>query len=206
MERIKRSHINFILTSGTVLLFTGVLVSTETFMVPALLDDVSSPLVISDINNDRIVNRRTFRSTSEDEALLPSYRLKKSVVPEKYFLSISPILEAGFDDILGPQWSAPGSVVISVQAVKPSKSITLHSKNITIHKLSILKNGDDREEISDRNVTYHQRHSFMTIHLAKNLISGVKYEIRINFTAYISEELNGLFRSSYKNEETGQIE
>lgn len=206
MERIKRSHLNFILTSGTVLLVIGVLLSTEAFMMPVPLEDELTPIVISDINNDSTINSRAFRSTSEEESLLPSYRLKKSVVPEKYFLTISPILETGFDDILGTQWSAPGSVVISVEAVKPGKSITLHSKNITIHNVTVFKDGGDREEMPVRNVSHHQRHSFMTIHLAKNLVSGVKYEIRINFTAFVSEELNGLFRSNYRNDETGQTE
>ncbi len=205
MERIKRSHLNFILTSGTVLLVIGVLLSTEGFMVPVPLEDDLSPIVISDFSNDSTISR-TFRSTSAEEPSLPSYRLRKSVVPEKYFLTISPILETGFEDILGEQWSAPGSVVISVEAVKPGKSIILHSKNITIHNVTVLKDGGDRDEIAVRNVSHHQRHSFMTIHLAKNLISGVKYEIRINFTAYVSKELNGLFRSSYKNDETGQTE
>lgn len=142
------------------------------------------------VRKGSLLSGRSQRSTNGESHTLPSYRLKKSVLPEKYFLTITPVLEAGYEDSLGEQWFAPGNVVISVTAVKAVKSITLHAKNLTIHNVTVF----DREKnsVHVKNVSFHERHSFMTLHFQDyTLVPGESYEITIGFTAYISEALNG---------------
>ncbi|ODM96620.1 Aminopeptidase N [Orchesella cincta] len=134
---------------------------------------------------------------------VPKHRLHKSVIPQKYFLTIVPILDPGFEDVLGAQWEAPGSVLVNAFAAKATKTITLHAKNITIHNVTVIHKS---EVIPVRNVSQHDRFSFMKIHLSQSLIPGDLYLINISFTSYVSEVLNGLFRSSYTNEDTGEQE
>lgn len=112
---------------GALLVFVFFVVESSSVRAHPFTDNSYSPTRLF---------RRT-RSTSDADVTIPSYRLPKSVLPEKYFLTITPILQQGFEESFGEQWSAPGSVVISVQAVKPVDSITLHAKNITLHNVTV---------------------------------------------------------------------
>lgn len=185
MGQVRTGHT---LSLGVVLLLV---ICAVCYTAALVLPVQQNPRVITNLAHS---NKRHHRSTSSEAEPLPSYRLLKTVNPEKYQLTISPILEKGFESTIGEQWYAPGSVVITVTAVKATKTITLHAKNITIHNVTVI---NDREGVAIpvKNISHHERHAFLKIHLQTNLHPGDVYDIRIHFTAFVSEVLNGMNES-----------
>ncbi|CAL8072264.1 unnamed protein product [Orchesella dallaii] len=210
MEGITRKHWNLLIsfTSVTVIVLLLAVCICTGALAPASTSSAgdSSDISFRTSHNDTRASARRLvarASVDDDEKTVPKHRLPKSVIPRKYSLTIVPILDAGFEDVLGRQWEAPGHVVVDVVAAKVTKTIILHAKNITIHNVTITHNS---EEISVRNISLHERFSFMKIHLNQHLTPGDPYTINITFTSYVSEVLNGLFRSSYINQETEEQE
>lgn len=129
---------NHLLTISLLLLICDFKVSALFPPVNAIYD-ISTPCVHNSIIDKQL--ERTTRSldehSNESKDTIKSNRLIKTVIPDKYFLTITPILEPGFEKSVGEQWFAPGRVSISVRAIDSTESITLHSKNITIHNVTV---------------------------------------------------------------------
>lgn len=98
--------------------------------------------VLNEEDNAADVWGRNFKESEDTTYIIRDFsedpnnlRLPLEVIPFHYFLEIIPILEANTS--LGKQWTAPGNVKILVEAVKPSKIITLHAVRLNISKVKV---------------------------------------------------------------------
>jgi hypothetical protein len=85
-------------------------------------------------------------------------------------------------------------VKIRVEVLEDTSEIILHTnkQNIRIIRVS----GPDTEvTITEANIDY-ERH-FLIINSTSNFSAGNEYNIDITFTATLSEDMSGFYRSSY---------
>ena len=70
---------------------------------------------------------KNFDFVSANDNTLP-WRLPSHVAPLHYNLSLTPILEAGYENVkeLGPQGNIPGKVSILVEIKNDTRSVVLH--------------------------------------------------------------------------------
>jgi len=71
-----------------------------------------------EIHSDRIIG------------ISQSFRLPENVKPIHYSIAIVPLLDNGTS--WGSQWTAPGSVNISIECVQSTKVVTLHALRLEI--------------------------------------------------------------------------
>ena len=79
-----------------------------------------------------------------------------------------------------------------------SSKITLHAHQLIIVEESVLivESGTE-EEIYPIGHEYDLDRQFYVIHLDKPLKNGTIYEVSINFTSILNDDLSGFYRSSY---------
>ena len=86
---------------------------------------------------------------------------------------------------------------------KDAFKITLHAHQLIIDEESVLVESATREEIYPTGHEYDLDRQFYVIHLDKSLKNGTIYEVSINFTSILNDDLSGFYRSSYM--ENGEL-
>ncbi|XP_022215178.2 aminopeptidase N [Drosophila obscura] len=131
------------------------------------------------------------------------YRLPTAVRPQKYQLKILTHL----DDPAELRFA--GTVKILVEALQNTKNITLHSKNLTIDESQITLRqisggGADKTDncVSSTEVNYGQ--DFYVLNTCQELLAGNVYELTLPFAAELNKQLEGYYRSSYKDANTNE--
>ena len=122
--------------------------------------------------------------------------LPTNVVPRHYDV----VLEPNFQN-----FTFDGNVTIDLDVVEESKTISLNTLNLDIHKTSVASDGST---ISDApKLSYDEAKQITHIDLGKSLPSGSKVQLRQTFTGKLNDEMAGFYRSSYKEEDgsTGYI-
>lgn len=112
-----------------------------------------------------------------------SVRLPTYIYPTSYNIRIHP-------DLLS--FIFQGEEVISINILKTTNKITLHSKDIDIETASIKKG---KKEIFSIKIEYDTGNETATIHL-KDKIMG-KNELHLSFSGIITESLRGFYKSKY---------
>ncbi|CAG9861266.1 unnamed protein product [Phyllotreta striolata] len=127
--------------------------------------------------------------------LASAYRLPDDVKPEHYKLEIiSHLGEKNNFDFDGKVW-------ILVTCLRPTRNITLHSKNLDVRKEEItLKdvsghNGSKPMPIGA--VEFQNENDFLVIHVDEPLKELRRYEVFIDFKGRLDDGLAGFYRSSY---------
>ncbi|ODN03176.1 Aminopeptidase N [Orchesella cincta] len=146
--------------------------------------------------SSKVVPTKKHVGPMDDQTL--AWRLPREVLPTVYRVGIAPVIDAG--QPVAEQWYVPGLVEISVTAQRATNNIVMHSKNITIHSINVNQGAS---VIPMTGFVVGGAHDFLNISLGASLQQGQTYTILINFTSYITEDLNGLYRSSYVNPDTG---
>lgn len=112
-----------------------------------------------------------------------SVRLSKDIIPKEYFITLKPDLEAHTFD---------GEVKIKVSVKKPTKEITLHSKDLTILLVKTIgKNTQTAERI-----IYNDKKDTATFVFAKKIERGIA-TLQIVFTGILSDTMRGFYKSTY---------
>ncbi|ALC47157.1 SP1029, partial [Drosophila busckii] len=128
------------------------------------------------------------------------YRLPSSLRPQKYNLRILTHL----DDEKALRFE--GTVKIRMEVLKNTNNITLHSKNLTIDeaqiKLSDTKNAKQANCITKTESNPH--HDYYVMHTCQELKAGAIYELTMPFEAELNRQLEGYYRSSYKDPTTNK--
>ncbi len=100
-----------------------------------------------------------------------------------------------------------GTVIIEgVKKGKPAKRLVLHAKGLKVESVSVIhheKTGDVPVVI-DR-VMLHSKYDELRLHSNKQLYSGSKYHIEINFKGKITRPMNGLYPCYYNDGNTQEI-
>ena len=111
-----------------------------------------------------------------------SYRLPKNVRPLSYNVYLKPEFQ---------NFTFEGAVKITVEVLEDTSEIILHTnkQNITF----ITVSGTDTKVNTNIDSDKH----FLIINNPSNFSAGSEYTISIIFTATLSEDMSGFYRSSY---------
>jgi hypothetical protein len=114
-----------------------------------------------------------------------SYRLPKNVRPLSYNVYLKPELE---------NFTYEGDVKITVKVLEDTSEIILHTNKQSISLITV-SGSDTDEKITEANID-HEKH-FLIINIPSLFSKDNEYNISINFTGILSEDMSGFYRSSY---------
>jgi Peptidase M1 N-terminal domain len=114
-----------------------------------------------------------------------NYRLPNNVVPSIYDLHI-------VVDLDGLKFS--GTETIYVRANQPTSVIELHLLDLSVSDVQVIE-GTNAIAISEK--IYKNDTQMFKITLDASLMAGRKYQIKMNFEGEIRDDMKGLYRSSY---------
>ena len=128
-------------------------------------------------------------------------RLSTDVLPKRYSLTLQPFLtlDDATDSKLRRHFTFDGEVSIKVECNTPTKTITLHTKNLTLHKNPMVKSLSAGAAGADlfESYTFVNDYDFLVITLKEELEEAQDYEISIEYSGELNENLYGFYRSSY---------
>lgn len=110
-------------------------------------------------------------------------RLAKNVVPTNYDIQLHPDLE---------NFTFSGVETITLNILKPTKTLTLHCKEIDIETASVLLN---KEKVFAK-ISYNEKNETTTFTF-KNKIEQGKTLLTISFKGILNDKMRGFYRSSY---------
>ncbi|EDX14832.1 aminopeptidase Ey isoform X2 [Drosophila simulans] len=129
------------------------------------------------------------------------YRLPTALRPQKYYLRILTLLESP-DDL-----RFVGNVQIVIEALKNTRNITLHSKNLTIDESRITLrqiSGASNKDNCVSSTSVNPTHDYYIMHTCEELLAGNVYKLGLPFSADLTRQLFGYYLSSYKNPVTNK--
>ncbi|CAB4066589.1 ANPEP [Lepeophtheirus salmonis] len=140
--------------------------------------------------------------TPKPPAKITDVRLPTHLKPELYVIRLLPFLEPG-------NFTIDGHIKIDFKCIEDgSKNITLHSFDIDVNTESLVvkKKGSDTP-IGVESTNYDKEREFFITILSESLEKkGVDYEMEMKFTGILGDNLKGFYRSSYKTEDTNELE
>ncbi|KAF5272300.1 hypothetical protein FQR65_LT04957 [Abscondita terminalis] len=135
--------------------------------------------------NNELISVPESRLDQRNEDLLPN-----SVRPLRYVLTIEVLNDTHYR----------GNVLIEIEVLKNTTSVTLHAKELYINKTSIIVADETGGSISCRNVSTDKAKDFFTIHLDSTINEGEKYNVTINdFAGIMRQDKKGLFKADFEN-------
>lgn len=125
-----------------------------------------------------------------------SLRLPGTTVPIHYELTI----DARKVHTVERNYS--GSVLIYVDVVNDTDTITLHNRELDIETLIVTRTYPTRD-ILEHELEYDIPKDFMHVHIiSESLFEGDKLEIVIEFKGQLRLDMTGFYKSSYKVDNT----
>ncbi|XP_016952805.1 aminopeptidase Ey [Drosophila biarmipes] len=135
-------------------------------------------------------------ASADSDSSYNYYRLPTSLRPQKYHLRILTVLENPED------LRFSGSVKILIEALENTRNITLHSKNLTIDESQITLRqigGEAKKDNCVSSTLVNPTHDFYILNTCQELLAGNVYELYMPFSADLNRQLEGYYRSSYKD-------
>jgi hypothetical protein len=114
-----------------------------------------------------------------------SYRLPKNVRPLSYDVHLKPEFQ---------NFTFEGDVKITVEVLEDTSEIILHTNKQNIINITVSGPGTE-VNIFETNID-KEKH-FLIITNPSNFSADNEYKISITFTATLSEDMSGFYRSSY---------
>ena len=115
-------------------------------------------------------------------------RLPTHLEPVHYNLELVPFL-------IPDNFTIRGQVEIEVLCRLPAANITLHAADLEIENNTVtvndLSSGDEIEVV---NVAYDEAREFFILNTGSELEKGKKYVIKIQYTAFLKDNLKGFYR------------
>lgn len=113
------------------------------------------------------------------------YRLPENVIPSKYTILLEPLL---LEDTFN------GNVVIDVDVVEETDTITFHAVEITFVETKVLNSNNEEIEIVEESV--EEDRDFRILHFGSKLAVGA-YTIKISYVGELNGHNDGFYRSNY---------
>ncbi|KAL1882426.1 Aminopeptidase 2 mitochondrial [Paecilomyces lecythidis] len=114
--------------------------------------------------------------------------LPTNVKPLHYDLTLEPDFE---------KFTYEGTVIIDLDVVEDTNSISLNSNEINIHSTTVFAGG--AVVTSSPEVTYNQDAQTTTVKFKETIPAGSKAQIKQTFTGQLNDNMAGFYRSSYKD-------
>lgn len=121
-----------------------------------------------------------------------SYRLPPNVLPIHYRVTL--MVDPDKID------SFSGEVEINVSAQNATNQIVLHSNVVKINNVSVIETGN-MTELYESFSSSEDDKNFLIIILKKTMVINQKYLVYIKYTGKYGSYFDGLYLSSYKNDE-----
>jgi hypothetical protein len=115
-----------------------------------------------------------------------SYRLPKIVRPVSYDVYLKPEFDT---------FTFEGDVKITVEVLEDTSEIILHTNKQNIETVTVSEEDNEVTITTTRDID-SEKH-FLIIKSETTFSADTKYNININFTANLSEDMTGFYRSSY---------
>ena len=110
-------------------------------------------------------------------------RLSKDIIPREYDIQLHPDLE---------NFTFDGVETISIDIIKPTKTLTLHSKEIQIETAEVRL---PQENIFAK-ISYDEKSETATFTFPKTIKAG-KIKLTLVFKGILNDKMRGFYRSSY---------
>ena len=123
-----------------------------------------------------------------DSAIVP-YLLPRTVVPDRYELTLTPDLAAA---------TFAGEARVTVRVVEPVTEIVLNAVELDIHEAELGR--DDGEVSLAGTVTYDEAEERAVIALDGTADPG-DWHLHLTFTGTLNDKLHGFYRSTFKSED-----
>lgn len=123
-------------------------------------------------------------------------RLPRSIKPISYDVNLLPFLTP-------ENFTFNGDIEIKIEITETCENVTLHSYTLQIvWNYSHIQKLDDDGNVVE-NVTIHNQYfvedkQFLVLETSKELEQGSTYLVKLRFTGWIKDNLQGFYRSSYK--------
>ena len=131
-----------------------------------------------------MTDQATLEAASLDES---SYRLPKTVVPERYELTLAPDLAA---------FTYTGEERVSVQVHAPVREIVLNAVDLEIGEAHLANQAGTR---LDGTVTLEPENERARIALAGTAEPGA-WTLHLTFSGILNDKLHGFYRSTYRDD------
>ena len=127
-------------------------------------------------------------------------RLPRHLVPVLYTLELVPF-------IVPDNFTIRGHVQIEMLCRQAADNVTLHVADLLLQNNTVrLEEKTTKKEVPITGHDYDTDREFYIAKLGENLQPGKVYVIKIEYTAYLKDNLKGFYRSVYKDRATGQDE
>jgi puromycin-sensitive aminopeptidase len=126
---------------------------------------------------------RTYGSLAVDES---SYKLPKTVHPERYQIRLTPDLVA---------FTFDGEETITIRIVEPIKEIVLNAAELKIHSAAVVAH-DGRMLTGTTTLDEINERAIFTF---PETLSPGPWQLRLSFAGILNDKLHGFYRSSYKD-------
>ena len=127
-------------------------------------------------------------------------RLPRHLVPVLYTLELVPF-------IVPDNFTIRGYVQIDMLCRQAADNVTLHVADLLLQNNTVrLEEKTTKKEVPITGHDYDTDREFYIAKLGENLQPGKVYVIKIEYTAYLKDNLKGFYRSVYKDRATGQDE
>ncbi|CAK7268956.1 Aminopeptidase 2 mitochondrial [Sporothrix epigloea] len=120
--------------------------------------------------------------------------LPADVVPKHYDLTLEPDFS---------KFTFEGTVVIDLDVVNDTSSVSLHTLELDVHSVKVSSNGTVVS--SSPSVSFTEDNQTTKIDFDGTLTKGSKAQLELVFTGTLNDKMAGFYRSSYKNEQ-GEVE
>ena len=115
-------------------------------------------------------------------------RLSGNITPRRYDIRLHPDLE---------NFTFEGLETITLSILKPTRAITLHSRELEIETVHILIN---REKIFAKEILYNEKAETATFLFPKTISAKKKTKLTIVFKGILNDKMRGFYKSSYERE------
>ncbi|MBP6883898.1 MAG: M1 family metallopeptidase [Candidatus Pacebacteria bacterium] len=115
---------------------------------------------------------------------IKNVRLSKNVVPIEYNVELKPDLD---------NFTFSGVETINLNILKPTKTLTLHSKEIEVLTAHLLHGG---EKVFAKKISYDEKAQTVTFTFGKNIAKG-KTKLVLVWNGILNDKMRGFYRSKY---------
>ncbi|XP_068228790.1 aminopeptidase N-like isoform X1 [Palaemon carinicauda] len=136
----------------------------------------------------------TTGATVEKEKL--DVRLPRALKPLHYLVKLQPYINGNF--------SITGYVEVEMEVLESTSNITLHISDIITHNDTIKLRPSGNLESPLLGINKHEydhEREFYVAHLNEPLEQGQKYILSMHFLGYLNDQLEGFYRSTYKDDD-----
>ncbi|XP_069682405.1 aminopeptidase N-like isoform X1 [Periplaneta americana] len=143
---------------------------------------------------------RSHHVTSIQPKIRSSNRLPNHIIPTHYRIQLVPF-------ILEDNFTTAGEVWIDLECLEAANNVTLNINDIEVYEdavqvTQLLQKGNLTIQVVDH--LYNDVAQTYSVILGQKLIPGESYQLYIKFLGQINDLLQGFYRSSYIDPDTGQ--